>query len=100
PAPRTPPSPPPRRSSALLRAKGGTRPHQLYLSATPIPRSVAMTVFGDVEVSTRRELPAGRSGVSTYLAPASQEKWMQRIWARDRDRKSTRLNSSHVSISY
>jgi len=64
-----------------LRAKGRTMPHQLYLTATPIPRSVAMTVFGDVEVSTLRELPAGRSGVSTYLAPASQEKWMQRIWA-------------------
>ncbi|WP_084481173.1 ATP-dependent DNA helicase RecG [Ruania albidiflava] len=64
-----------------LRAKGRTMPHQLYLTATPIPRSVAMTVFGDVEVSTLREIPAGRSGVTTYLAPAGQQKWMQRIWA-------------------
>ena len=64
-----------------LRAKGRTMPHQLYLTATPIPRSVAMTFFGDVEVSTLREIPAGRSGVSTHLVPSGQQRWMQRVWA-------------------
>ncbi len=64
-----------------LRAKGRTMPHQLYLTATPIPRSVAMTVFGDVEVSTLREIPAGRAGVTTHLVPAGQPRWMQRIWS-------------------
>ncbi|HIZ34817.1 MAG TPA: ATP-dependent DNA helicase RecG [Candidatus Ruania gallistercoris] len=63
-----------------LRAKGRTMPHQLYLTATPIPRSVAMTFFGDVEVSTLREIPAGRPGVTTHLVPADQERWMQRVW--------------------
>ncbi|HLR27821.1 MAG TPA: ATP-dependent DNA helicase RecG, partial [Ruania sp.] len=64
-----------------LRAKGRTMPHQLYLTATPIPRSVAMTVFGDVDVSTLRQIPAGRSSVRTHLVPAGQARWMQRVWA-------------------
>src|SRR5699024_6355964 len=64
-----------------LRAKGRTMPHQLYLTATPIPRSVAMTVFGDVDVSTLRQIPAGRSVVRTHLVPAGQARWMQRVWA-------------------
>lgn len=63
-----------------LRAKGRTMPHQLYLTATPIPRSVAMTVFGDVDVSTLREIPAGRSPVRTHLVPAGEPRWMHRVW--------------------
>ena len=63
-----------------LRAKGRTMPHQLFMTATPIPRSVAMTFFGDVEVSTLREIPAGRSPITTHLVPADNERWLQRTW--------------------
>ncbi len=65
-----------------LRAKGEVMPHQLYMTATPIPRSVAMTFFGDVEVSTMREIPAGRSPISTHVVPAGNETWMRRVWAK------------------
>lgn len=65
-----------------LRAKGRTMPHQLFMTATPIPRSVAMTVFGDVEVSTLSEIPAGRSPITTHLVPADNERWLQRTWAK------------------
>ncbi len=65
-----------------LRAKSAVLPHQLYMTATPIPRSVAMTFFGDVEVSTLREIPAGRQPVSTHLVPATNERWLQRAWDR------------------
>ncbi|WP_245708749.1 ATP-dependent DNA helicase RecG [Ruania alba] len=63
-----------------LRAKGRTMPHQLFLTATPIPRSVAMTFFGDVDVSTLREIPAGRSPVQTYSVPADKPRWLSRTW--------------------
>ncbi|MCL2594221.1 MAG: ATP-dependent DNA helicase RecG [Promicromonosporaceae bacterium] len=68
-----------------LRAKGQTMPHLLVMTATPIPRTVAMTVFGDLEVSTLMEIPAGRSGISTVVVPAANEAWMQRIWSRVRE---------------
>nr|WP_261344706.1 ATP-dependent DNA helicase RecG [Allorhodopirellula solitaria] len=56
---------------------GGIDPHYLVMSATPIPRSVAMTQFGDVDLSTLREKPAGRGEVHTYLAG---DKWRDRWW--------------------
>lgn len=65
-----------------LRAKGRVMPHQLFMTATPIPRSVAMTFFGDVEVSTLREIPAGRSPITTHLVPAANSRWMERVWAK------------------
>ncbi|WP_420113369.1 ATP-dependent DNA helicase RecG [Pseudactinotalea sp.] len=65
-----------------LRTKGTTMPHQLYMTATPIPRSVAMTFFGDVEVSTLREIPAGRSPITTHLVPAWNPRWMERVWSK------------------
>ena len=55
-----------------LRAKG-TAPHVLVLTATPIPRTVAMTVFGDLDVSTIRTLPSGRAGISTFVAPLAEK---------------------------
>jgi len=65
-----------------LRAKGKVMPHQLYMTATPIPRSVAMTFFGDVEVSTLREIPAGRSPIATHVVPAANPRWMERVWSK------------------
>ncbi len=66
-----------------LRAKGGTPPHVLVLTATPIPRTVAMTVFGDLEVSTIAQLPAGRQGIESFVVPLSDRPgWERRIWER------------------
>jgi ATP-dependent DNA helicase RecG len=65
-----------------LRLKGAA-PHVLVLTATPIPRTVAMTVFGDLDVSTIAELPAGRSPiVSHVVALAEHPGWENRIWER------------------
>lgn len=65
-----------------LRLKG-THPHTLVLTATPIPRTVAMTVFGDLEVSTIATLPAGRRPISTHVvAIADNPGWYPRIWQR------------------
>lgn len=65
-----------------LRAKG-TSPHVLVLTATPIPRTVAMTVFGDLDVSTIRSLPPGRAGISTFVAPLAEKPgWFGRVWER------------------
>jgi ATP-dependent DNA helicase RecG len=68
---------------AALGAKSGARPHVLVMTATPIPRSVAMTVFGDLETSTLREIPAGRAVVSTVVVDTvRQPSWVQRAWQR------------------
>jgi ATP-dependent DNA helicase RecG len=68
---------------AALAAKAAARPHVLVMTATPIPRSVAMTVFGDLETSTLRELPAGRAEVSTVVVDAKRHPaWVDRAWAR------------------
>jgi len=65
-----------------LRAKGRT-PHMLVLTATPIPRTVAMTVFGDLDVSTIRTMPAGRAGIQTFVAPVAEKPaWWPRVWQR------------------
>lgn len=71
---------------AQLNAKADTRPHRLVLTATPIPRSVAMTVFGDLQVSTLRELPGGRAAVATTLVDAvAKPAWVDRAWQRVRE---------------
>lgn len=66
----------------VLRHKG-SNPHVLVLTATPIPRTVAMTVFGDVDISTIRGLPAGRQPIDTHVVALEQQPgWAQRIWER------------------
>jgi ATP-dependent DNA helicase RecG len=65
-----------------LRAKGSA-PHALVLTATPIPRTVAMTVFGDLDVSTIRTMPAGRAPIETFVAPLAEKPgWFGRVWER------------------
>ena len=71
---------------AALTDKAGTPPHVLVMTATPIPRTVAMTVFGDLEISTLAELPAGRAPIQTNVVPlADQPHWIDRVWERVRE---------------
>jgi ATP-dependent DNA helicase RecG len=74
---------------AALASKGGvgdTRPHVLVMTATPIPRTVAMTVFGDLWVSTLSELPAGRAEVVTHVVPVDEKPhFLDRAWQRVRE---------------
>lgn len=65
-----------------LREKGGGKvPHTLVMTATPIPRTVALTVYSDLEVSTLRELPGGPKQVTTHLvALGSHPRWIHRVW--------------------
>ncbi|MGH3982030.1 MAG: ATP-dependent DNA helicase RecG [Pseudonocardiaceae bacterium] len=65
------------------RAADGTSPHVLVMTATPIPRTVAMTVYGDLEVCSLRELPDGRSPISTTVVPVGEKpSWLDRVWRR------------------
>ncbi|WP_125777559.1 ATP-dependent DNA helicase RecG [Antribacter gilvus] len=68
-----------------LRAKGRVSPHLLVMTATPIPRTVAMTVFGDLETSSLTQVPAGRAGVTTHMVPAGNVAWVDRTWQRVRE---------------
>ena len=71
---------------AALTDKAGTPPHVLVMTATPIPRTVAMTVFGDLETSVLSELPAGRAPIQTNVVPlAEQPSWISRVWQRVRE---------------
>ncbi len=74
------------RALLLDKARTDTRPHLLVMTATPIPRTVAMTVFGDLDVSTLRELPAGRSPIATHVVPAAERPdYLSRTWLRVRE---------------
>ncbi|MBA0051786.1 DEAD/DEAH box helicase [Streptomyces sp. AJS327] len=69
-----------------LRAKGEQPPHLLVMTATPIPRTVAMTVFGDLETSVLDELPSGRSPIATHVVPvADKPHFLTRAWERVRE---------------
>ena len=57
-----------------------TTPHLLVMTATPIPRTIAMTVFGDLEVSTLRELPGGRKPIQSAVVPEFKRAWVERAW--------------------
>jgi ATP-dependent DNA helicase RecG len=71
------------RDALRARAIDGTSPHVLVMTATPIPRTVAMTVYGDLEVSALRELPRGRSPISTTVVPVGEKpSWLDRVWGR------------------
>ena len=65
-----------------LREKGRRPPHVLVMTATPIPRTVAMTVFGDMETSILRELPRGRSPITTHVVTLDRPGWVERTWQR------------------
>ncbi|MCX5400004.1 ATP-dependent DNA helicase RecG [Streptomyces sp. NBC_00102] len=69
-----------------LRSKGKQPPHLLVMTATPIPRTVAMTVFGDLETSVLDQLPAGRSPIATHVVPATDKPhFLARAWERVRE---------------
>jgi ATP-dependent DNA helicase RecG len=71
---------------ALRDKAGDGRPHMLVMTATPIPRTVAMTVFGDLDTSTLTELPVGRAPIGTHLVPvAERPHYLTRTWERIRE---------------
>ena len=66
-----------------LRMKAKKPPHLLVMTATPIPRTVAMTIFGDLDVSTLRQLPSGRIPIETHVIPVLEKPhYLERAWVR------------------
>ncbi len=70
------------RDALRAKAQAEVSPHVLVMTATPIPRTVAMTVYGDMETSTLRELPAGRQPIRTHVVPGEKPDWVRRTWER------------------
>ncbi len=69
-----------------LRAKALKPPHLLVMTATPIPRTVAMTIFGDLDISTLRMLPSGRSPIQSFIIPTLEKPhYLDRAWNRIRE---------------
>ncbi|HEX3791147.1 MAG TPA: ATP-dependent DNA helicase RecG [Pseudonocardiaceae bacterium] len=74
------------RDALRTRAGEDTSPHVLVMTATPIPRTVAMTVYGDLEVSALHQLPSGRSPIATSVVPVAEKPtWLDRGWQRIRE---------------
>ena len=74
------------RAALAAKARDDQRPHVLVMTATPIPRTVAMTTFGDLEVSVLTELPAGRSPITTHVIPTNEKPgFLDRAWQRIRE---------------
>jgi ATP-dependent DNA helicase RecG len=74
------------RDALRTRGTDGSSPHVLVMTATPIPRTVAMTVYGDLETSSLRELPQGRSPIATNVVPTAEKpQWLDRAWERVRE---------------
>jgi ATP-dependent DNA helicase RecG len=72
-----------------LKSKATNPPHLLVMTATPIPRTVAMTVFGDLDVSTLRELPLGRQPITTHVVPVIEKPgFLERAWERIKEEVS------------
>ena len=64
-----------------LKSKGKW-PHLLVMTATPIPRTIAMTIFGDLDTSELKELPRGRQQIDTFVVPEYKRNWVERTWQR------------------
>ncbi|MCP2287422.1 ATP-dependent DNA helicase RecG [Nocardia amikacinitolerans] len=71
------------RDALRAKAKAGSSPHLLVMTATPIPRTIAMTTLGDLETSTLTELPRGRSPITSKVVPRKlHPNWVDRAWER------------------
>ncbi len=74
------------RAALAAKSRDDTRPHVLVMTATPIPRTVAMTVFGDLEISTLTDVPRGRADVATHVVPVDEKPhFLDRAWQRVRE---------------
>ena len=74
------------RAALARKGRDGSRPHVLVMTATPIPRTVAMTVFGDLDISTLTELPAGRAAITTHVVDMEgKPAFVERMWQRIRE---------------
>lgn len=68
-----------------LREGRDTTPHLLVMTATPIPRTIAMTVFGDLDTTAMTDMPPGRTPVATHVVSAANKAWVDRIWQRAKE---------------
>lgn len=74
------------RAALSAKSPGVNRPHVLVMTATPIPRTLAMTIYGDLWVSTLAEVPAGRADVATHVVPTTERPdYVERMWQRVRE---------------